>query len=99
MLIVARRVVAFEETLAVALRDNVRAVFSDAASTGQCFAIKLIFTGLREAVEYLERAFSQHVLALDPGDLFHRAVPGGVPELTIERQDAVDVRLEKALEE
>ena len=81
------------------MRDQVRAVLRDDATAGQCFAIEVVFTGLPEAIEELERTFPQHVLTFYAGNAFHRPVPGRVPELAIESKNAVDVSFEKTLEE
>ena len=98
VLVVTRRVITFKETVAARLRDDVGTIFSDDAAAGQCFAVEVVFAGLGETIKNVERTFPQHVLAFHAGDAFHRAVPGRVPELTIESDDAVDVSFEQALE-
>src|SRR5687767_10911618 len=55
VLVVAWRVITFKETMTSALRNYVRTILRDDTSAGQRFAIELVFTGLREAVEDFKR--------------------------------------------
>ena len=58
----------------------------------------LVFSSLLEAGKQLERVFADNIFAFDTGDVLHRAIPGGVPALAIESDNAIDVRLEEAFE-
>jgi len=95
---VTRRVIAVEETIAARLGNDVRAIFGNDASASQGVNVVLVLASCRETGEQVESMFAQNILALDARDAFHRAVPRRIPEFAIERDDAVDVGLEQALE-
>jgi len=87
-----------KEAVAAGLGDDVRTILSDDALAGERFEIVLVFSGCLETGKEFERIPADNILALHTRDMFHRPIPGGVSEFAIERDNAIDVRLEQALE-
>ena len=81
------------------MRDTVRAVLGDNAAAGESLAIGMVFACLFETRKDLDRRLAQHFLALHTRDALHRAIPGGVAEFAIKRDDAVNVCFEEAFKE
>jgi len=97
-LVVTRRVVTIEEAIATGLNDHIGPVLGDDAFTGEGLEVVFVFTGFFQAGEKLESVFAEDVLTGHAGDALHRAIPGGVTAVAIERDNAIDVRLKQALE-
>src|SRR6185503_4890719 len=98
LFVVTRGVVTIKETVATGLGDNVGTVLSNDALAGEGVEIELVFTGILEAGKQLERVFTDNIFALHTRDVLHRAIPGRIPAFPIESDNAIDIRLQQALE-